>query len=313
MFWNKQPESRHDGGPMDDLERALAGTNLKVTRSGNRLIARHGHFDTRVAVVPPAQRESENGPIKAVIQVQSALPDALRPMFAKPSITSPLNSMATLGALTVGRNDVYIGSRLTMYENEQAWNMQFPLVLFSVIVAGDTLLGAIRKTITGEAGRDGESDWNGRDFDQVEQRLSQLCVCNAGDDGLTAEFGIRDGAVSAAAGHHHTALWQLIADERHPEMGGGLFCLLQMPHQVQDEDRLDQVIVRLNQMEMEPHDLVPHFGAWCRGRLGNNPAYASFLPNAMHKVSGIAVNMSYWALHRTQWADAMLATMGVRV
>ena len=68
----------------------------------------------------------------------------------------------------------------------------------------------------------------------------------------------------------------------------------------------------LNRMEMAPHDLPPHFGAWCRGNLQNNPAYVSFLPNAFHSVEGIALNASLWALNRAQWADAMLVASGAR-
>ena len=68
----------------------------------------------------------------------------------------------------------------------------------------------------------------------------------------------------------------------------------------------------LNRMEMAPHDLPPHFGAWCRGNLQNNPAYVSFLPNALHSAEGIALNASLWALNRAQWADAMLVASGAR-
>lgn len=130
--------------------------------------------------------------------------------------------------------------------------------------------------------------------------------------GLTAEFGLADGAVSAAAGDHKTALFQEMADQPHPELGGGLFCLLQMPHQIADERRLQQICVQLNNMEMAAHDLPPHFGAWCEGKLGNNLAYVSFFPNSLHTASGIAVNAGFWAMNRAQWANVMLASMGIR-
>ncbi len=38
----------------------------------------------------------------------------------------------------------------------------------------------------------------------------------------------------------------------------------------------------LAQIEMAPHDLPPHFGAWCPRQLDNSPAYVTFLPNALH-------------------------------
>jgi hypothetical protein len=46
--------------------------------------------------------------------------------------------------------------------------------------------------------------------------------------------------------------------------------------------------------------------------LGNNPAYISFLPNPLYAASGIAVNSAFWAMNRAQWANAMLASLGVR-
>jgi hypothetical protein len=85
-----------------------------------------------------------------------------------------------------------------------------------------------------------------------------------------------------------------------------------MPHQIENDERLHKVIQELNKMEMTPHDLPPHFGAWCIGLRGNNPAYVSFLPNVLHQKKGIAVNVSIWALHRANWANSMLISMGVQ-
>ena len=103
-----------------------------------------------------------------------------------------------------------------------------------------------------------------------------------------------------------------MANQPHPELGAGLFCLLNMPHQVSNNEKLDRAIGELNRLEMQGHDLPPHFGAWCRGKGENTPAYVSFLPNALHSANGIALNMSFWAMSRAQIADAMLLTMGIR-
>jgi hypothetical protein len=170
----------------------------------------------------------------------------------------------------------------------------------------------LRRTMTDEGERGGNSDWTSRDLEQAESYLSRVCVCTTGDLGLTAEFSLEENAVSAARGDHKTALFQLMADQPHPELGGGLFCLLQMPHQVHDQDRLQNICLQLNKMEMAAHDLPPHFGAWCPGRLGSNPAYVTFLPNALHSAPGIAVNTCFWAMNRALWANAMLTSIGER-
>ena len=85
-----------------------------------------------------------------------------------------------------------------------------------------------------------------------------------------------------------------------------------MPHQLSDESRLTHLLGRLNDMDMQPQVLPPHFGAWCEGKVGRNPAYVSFLPNALHDAApGIAVNMTAWAWARAQWANITLASMGI--
>ena len=307
----KKRDPRPLGVPLDDLVQALQGTTLTVAQEGNSLIVGHPNFSTRVDVLRPESQDSVKEPMKAIIQVRTDLPGEVAAIFTRPEMTAAMNAVATLGALTVEGDTIYIGSRLTMYEAEQAWKIQFPLVLFSTIASADSLLGAMRRMLGGVEGESSASSWEDSDFEQVEGYLSRVCVCTTGSRGLTAEFGLRESAVSAISGDHHTALWQLNGDQPHPELGGGLFCLLQLPHQVPDKERLDRILVQLNQMEMAPHDLPPHFGAWCRGRLGNNPAYVSFLPNALHSAHGIAVNVSIWAYGRAQWANAMLASMGV--
>jgi hypothetical protein len=263
-------------------------------------------------VSAPEIAESVDGKISAIVTIKTELPAEFSSFFTKPALVSMINRMATLGAVTQEKGKHFVGSRLTVYEGEDAWRVEFGLILFSVIGATDTIIAATRKVFTQEAPREaGPSAWTERDFEIAKSYLSRVCVCTTGGLGLTAEFGIRAGEVSAAAGHHYTALWQMIADQPHPEMGGGLFCLLNMPHEIADKDKLDKVVTELNRLEMQGNDLPPHFGAWCHGVRDTNPAYVSFLPNALHGSDGIAVNMSFWAKSRAQIADAMLRTIGV--
>ena len=315
MFWKKKDESSPLSVPLGDLTVMLQPTSIKASRKGNTLTARHEHYTIRIEVVPPETRESENGPIRAVVRMITELPKPILTLFQgkEAEATAAYNAFAALGSLCADRGNVYIGSRLTIYEAEDSWRtLHLPLLMFTTICGTEAILGALRRTMTNEGQRGGTSKWTERDFAQVEGDLSQMCLCTTGGLGLTAEFGLNEGAVSAVAGDHKTALFQLMADQPHPELGGGLFCLLQMPHQLQDERRLNQVCLQLNNMEMAAHDLPPHFGAWCSGKLGNNPAYISFLPNPLYAASGIAVNSAFWAMNRAQWANAMLASLGVR-
>ena len=112
MFWNKKTDPQPLGVPLDELEAALTQTTLKTKRDGDSLIVMHPNFATHVDVVAPANRESENGPIKAVVQLRTELPREVAAMFSKPEMTVAMNAMVTLGALTYDNGKVFVGSRL---------------------------------------------------------------------------------------------------------------------------------------------------------------------------------------------------------
>jgi hypothetical protein len=312
MFLKKKFHPNPRGVPLDELQRVLSTTTLKISREAESLIAEHETAVTKVTVIPPARDEVGNDPIQAVVQVTTDLPGNFPRSLVTPESLMTLNQMAVLGALTVERDRCFIGSRLTVFEQEQAWNLYFPFLISTVIAGADAHLGALQ-TIFGnkEANRE-DSVWTEADFSYVRSKLSEFCVCTEGGLGLTAEFGLRPSATIAASGHHMTALWQLKAEEPHPELGGGLLCVLHMPHRVTRE-RLADILQDLNHREMAPRDQPPHFGAWCGGHLENTLAYVSFLPNFMHSTVGIALNVSIWAFHRAHWADAYLASIGVHL
>jgi hypothetical protein len=312
MTLKKRPDPRPIGVPLDDLQKAINQTNLRASRDGNSLIVQNENLITRLDVVRPSNPECGDGTIKAVVQIRTELPKEISDSFlSRPQFAGTINAMATLGALTIEKDRCFIGSRLTIYEQENAWNVHFGLLLFGVIGAADSFLGSLRTVFSGEKAVHGASAWTEQDLSLVESQLSRICACTTGGLGLTAEFSLREGEVSAAYRDHRTALWRIFADQPHPAMGGGLFCILELPHRVVGESRIDTVLNHLNQMEMAPGDLPPHFGAWCQGNLGNNPAYVAFFPNFMQAIDGIALNASIWALHRAEWANATLHSLGV--
>lgn len=308
-----RPPPNPRGVPLDDLEDALAPTTLKASRKGDSLVVVNDKLTTRVDVEAPENPDTGDAVISAIVTIKTQMPPEFAALARKPSFVNIINRMATLGAVTEDNGQFYIGSRLTVYEDENAWNVQLGLLLFTIISAADTILGGMRRSVSNEPPRKAEpSSWTEQDFEYAHSQLTRVCVCTLGGLGMTAEFGLRTGEVSAAVGHSKTALWQMMANQPHPEMGSGLFCILNMPQTFENETTLNNVLAELNRMEMQGNDLPPHFGAWCPGGRQNNPAYVSFLPNALHSTRGIALNMSIWALNRAQVADAMLQTMQLR-
>ena len=313
MFWRRKQNSSPFAPLLQLLLAALKNTTLSAKQDGDSVVVKHQNFTSRIDVVPPTNRESEIGAIRAVVRVKTELPEKFARIFAeRPEMPAAMNRVATLGALTIENGQIFVGSRLSIYEDaENLLKLHVGLIVCAAIGAADSLLGAMRRTLAGEGGEDEESVWSADDMGEVSEYLSSHCLCTTGGPRLTAEFPLRDGAVSAAMGDHDTALWELAADQPHPEMGGGLFCLLQMHHQVKDAKKLAQLTMQLNRLEWASEELTPHFGAWCHGRVGMNPAYASFLPNGLHSIKGIATNVSLWAWYRARWANAVLASLGV--
>ena len=300
------------GVPLSDLEAALSRTSLKVSRQRDTLLIRHEHYLTRIALAAPEKTGTTDGRIAAIVTVRTELPPEVAHLFAAPGLMSLANSMASLGAVTEDGGRYFVGARLTVHEGDEAWAVTFGLVLLSAAAATDSMLGALRRTLGQEPPASADtSSWTPADFEHVHSHLSRVCVCTTGGAGLTAEFPIRTGGVSAAPGRTQTALWRMRADEPHPDIGPGLFCLLSMPHAFPDSDRLDQVLAELNRLDMQPADHPPHFGAWCRGPHDTNPAYVSFLPDVLHSSAGIALNISLWGMHRAQMAGDRLAALGV--
>jgi hypothetical protein len=288
----------------------LSTTTLKISRDADSLIAKHETAVTKLKVIPPARGVVGEDPLQAVVQITTDLSGNLPKSLLTPEALILLNRVAVLGAITLENGRCFVGSRLTVFEQYPAWNLYIPFLLFTVISGSESQLGAIHRALGNKEDEPGESAWTADDFGDIQSRLSESCACTASNTGLTAEFGLRPGTTSATAGHHMTALWQLKADEPHPEIGGGLRCTLHMPHRVNPE-RLPEILVDLNRREMAPRDQPPHFGAWCQGNSENTLAYVSFLPNVMHHTEGVALNVSIWALHRAHWADAYLASIGV--
>ena len=299
------------GFPLGEVVDLLPEKVFKVSTTGNGLSIREENRRTLVDVVAPVSKEGSLATITSVVIVKTKFGGDFTSIPNLRRIVCLYNRMATLGSLIEHKGEVYVGSRLTVYENEEPWPIHIPFVCAGIVTAPSALHRVITEDLTNYGVPSGESDWTEADLLQAQKHLSQFCVCTVGGKSLTAEFPLGESSISAISGRGMTALWQITGERPHPVIGGGLFCQLQLPYTFGAQAKLDEVIAQLNRMEMAPHDLPPHFGAWCEGELGGNPAYVCFLPNELHCAEGIAVNVSVWAIHRAEWASAMLAALGL--
>lgn len=198
MFWKKSPNPNPYGVRLTDVAEILSSTTIKTRIEGNTLVAQNETSLTRIEVVIPEVAQTADGLIQAVIRIRSEIPDLFRRILRDPGTAASMNCFASLSCVYADRIGPAIGSRLTVYEGENAWqSLQLPLVAFSVILGAEAILGGVRRSIGGAPVEEGESAWSGVDFRQAEGYLSKICVCNSDEVGLTAEFGLHGGGVSA--------------------------------------------------------------------------------------------------------------------
>ena len=296
------------GIPLSDLKTSLGRLGCPgEIQGGDTLIMPSETRTTEVRVREADPNHGSPDPIQARVTVISSLAPSIAEALDAPEKLLALNGLAALGCLRTDGDEITVESALTVFEDEGAWaSLQRPLIGAAVMHSADAILGAIRGGTANESTQEVESAWGGPDFKVVESVLSGMCVCNADTAGLTAEFGLSAGAVTAGLGGLNTALYQQMPDQPHPHLGGGLLCKLEMPHRYADVASLASVCERLNMLEMTTMNQPPHFGAWCEGRLGGNPAYVTFLPNVLHGVNRIALNEAIWALNRAVWAQSQI-------
>ena len=301
--------------PLEHLEAALRAAAFRVHRDDTGLTVQHDHFVTRLDVVPPEAQASHTTPLLAAVTVRTELPPELAEVFDTPSTFSMANRAAAGGALTPSDGGPFVGARLTIGDGEQAsaspqmWALHAQLLLSAMTTGAEALLGAVRVQLAVEPESTSASEWQPEHFARANNFLAKWCHCSCDPDerSLVAEFSLVDGPASAPG--HPTALWQMAADQ-HPYLGGGLFCALSLPQRFEDAEVLDRVLMRLNELEMAPRDLAPHFGAWTRGVAGDNPAYCAFVTNPFESTPGVIGNLSVWALARARWAHRALSDLG---
>ena len=296
------------GIPLSDLKGSLERLGYSgEIRGGDTLVMPSESHTTEVRVREADLNHGSPDPIQARVTVISRLAPRIAEALDEPEELLAFNGLAALGCLRTQGGAVTVESALTVFEDEGAWeSLQRPLIGAAAMHSADGILGAIWRSAANQAKEEGESAWGESDLKVVESALSGICVCNADTAGLTAEFGCSAGAVTTGFEGPHTALYQQLPNQPHPHLGGGLFCKLEMPHRYEDVTSLASVCGRLNDLEVTTMDQPPHFGAWCEGHLGGNPAYVTFLPNVLHGVNQVALNEAIWALNRAEWAHAQI-------
>jgi hypothetical protein len=108
------------------------------------------------------------------------------------------------------------------------------------------------------------------------------------------------GAEIATREQMRTSLLQLTTREAHPRIGNGLFCRLELPLKMSDEDA-NETASRLNLLDFAAADSPPFFGSWCSSPQSGRVTYVSFWPNLLFH-PGTAAMVASWMEHRSAQA-----------
>lgn len=295
--------SRPLGVRLDELQTLLALAGVAADAVPNGLRIADPLSPTDIEVLPPAQA---GGGMRAAVRITRALPPDLAARLARGDVAGHANQLASLGAIFREDDRLMVGSRLTLYEGDPDWSTNLQLLAFATLFGAVTLFDVLRRPPGDELPRTDRSAWRGEDFAAVEDALGEHGRCIASEHGLLAELPLLPGAVSAMNDPHTTALWRLHSDQPHPDLGGGLMAVLELPYRFVSTQRMHTMLDELNRREMQARALPPHVGAWCVGTGDDCPAYVSFLPNALYRIPGIATRLSLWAQRRARWAIGVL-------
>jgi hypothetical protein len=303
------------GVPLHEVERILRAAHLDVARDGDALVLRqenplHGEaVMTRIAVMPPEIAEAEAAGMTAVIRVFTLLPAPYARRYDSEMVCFA-NRFAALGAFTVTEGVSFIGSRITIHGDNEDWHLARPLLAAAAAGAADAVVGGMHRFLNSERPPAAVSAWTEQDFRAVATALGTDCACTCEAGRMTAQFRLNGaaGMHSAAAAHSNAAnnagntvaYWELLAAPPHIELGGGLVCVLQLPQRYAQAQSRYAAVNLLNISEMNSPGLPPHIGAWCEGKAGDNFSYVSFLPNVLHAVPGLAIEVSRWARRRAE-------------
>jgi len=315
---------------LDTIQGVLEGTEWNASNQGTVLHLQHSTSPDlvgAVSVVPASIRETPIGTISDVIQVTTKLPPAISQFFKDdPKGVLLGNKVASTGALYAEDGEYYVGSRATIYEGEDVEVISLSVNFLVLAVCGgyESISQGLRILMGGEAPDHsalGGSAWTSAEIEDTHSKLLNICVCTSDGAGITAEFPLAPGAMSAAVGDQNTALFQIHTDVPHPHWGPGLFCSVEFPYchpdspvgLGKDDGALIEALNHLNRLEMHQHDRPPHYGAWCVGMRKNNPAYVTFLVNQCHHYRGMSSvphNLAIWNFVRSKSADPFLRSAG---
>ena len=296
--------------PLADIAAILRTVRGQVEESEGRISFPAGQTTTTLEVQPVHLQTTDGLEVSEIVIITTVVPERDVSFNEEQIVAS--NMYSALSALVRDEKDnsLRMVNRLSAYKGDDAaWKLYAPVLAFAAALQGETFAKSLGQVVglSQESldipEKDQPSPWCKDDFDAAVEPLARNGVfANAGETGLTAEFPLEAGAVSASFGDS-TSLLTFKNDMPHPALGNGLFVKLALPMHISLEN-IYRIANDLNRVELESVDAVPFIGAWTVSPSSKTTlVYICFWPNFMY-APGLILNLAFWMGHRSRHARA---------
>jgi hypothetical protein len=278
---------------------------------GNSLVFKGFIGETRIEISPSGFRTADGLEVSEIIRMESVLEKM--PVTWNDGLLCTANMAASNGALTVDPDGkLGIRSRMSLFSGEprEVLDLYVGIVFLGSMIYTNGVQASIvdawhlpisKAEPLPDSVRDGV--WAPASFERTLSMMRKAGVFANGDgSGLTAEFPWDPGAFSAletlfGKRRKRTSLLRMECME-HPNLGKGLFCRLDLPLDLKDDEAF-RLAIELNRMEFGAADCPPFLGAWTSKPGQGRPTFVSFWPNCFAKVISLEL-ISTWHAARAK-------------
>jgi hypothetical protein len=297
---------------LETIDALLKSANVVTRMEGDSLVFKGFIGETRIEISPSGFRTADGLEVSEIIRIESVLEKM--PVTWNDGLLCAVNMAASNGALTVDSDGkLRIRSRMSLFSGEPREVLD---VYVGIVFLGSMIhTNAVQASIVdawhlpiskAEPLPDSDLDgvWGAASFERTLSMMRKAGIfANGGDaSGLTAEFPWDPGAFSAVETligkrRKRTSLLRMECME-HPNLGKGLFCRLDLPLDLKDDEAF-RLAIELNKMEFTAADWPPFLGAWTSKPGSGRPTFVSFWPNCFAKIINLEL-MATWLAARAQ-------------
>lgn len=305
FFKCKEPKTRI---PVDALMAILDGAEVKPAQRRDSVRFTCNGLETHIRMTDCDITTYDGLRLDQIISIRTDVPKLAE--LGLP-LLGTVNAFAGLSALVRVGDGFTLASRMPLYRGEAAVPQYVHLIAWTALIQS-VWLKQLAQWMTGLRREmplpeipfaDDACLWGVADFRVVGDLLrARHLVTTDGEAGMTSEFPWEPGAMTAVL-HQRTSLFELYAT-KHPFLGNGIICKLELPVAFDPED-VAVIAAGMNEGEINATDAAPFFGAWRPVQDTGRIAFVAFQPNLLRSI-GMHSSMAMWSMARSSAAKQLL-------